>query len=246
MRLPSRRKTLPLLAMLAAAGAAFAAADAGGRWEGDAEVPGAPLRIVVDLARGAGGGWIGSVILPGRGVKGATLGAIAVDDGGVQFDLGAAFIGTGGDPPRVSARWDGDTTLVGEFRQAGLVAPLRLQRRGPAQVDRPPAGTAVDAALAGRWQGRYELGGSPREVTLTLANLAGGKAGGELLIVGKRTTQLAIDRVVQAAQFVVAEAGTAGIRIEGRWRDGVIDGQLVQGPIEAPLQLHRVAAGATP
>ena len=57
---------------------ALAAPGAAGRWEGVADVPGNPLRLVVDLDPGANGRWDGSVILPDRGVKGAPLDELAV------------------------------------------------------------------------------------------------------------------------------------------------------------------------
>lgn len=225
------------------AGAAHAAPDAAGRWSGEARIPGAALPLVVDLApEGAAGAWIGSVILPGRGVKGAALDALAVDAGGVRFTLGAAFRLPADAPPAVSLAWQADGTLAGELRMAGQSAPLALTRSGPPQVDRAPAGTAVNDALQGTWTGRYELGGYPRDVTLTLANGgAQGLASGELTIVGKRTSKLPVDRVVQGSEFVTLDSTSTGVRIEGRWRtaDGAIQGFFLQGPFEAALVLRR-------
>ncbi|MBI3367177.1 MAG: hypothetical protein HY021_01605 [Burkholderiales bacterium] len=227
------------------AGMAIAAPDAAGRWSGQARIPGAALPLIVDLApEGTGGAWIGSVILPGRGVKGATLDALVVDERGVRFTLGAAFRLPAEPPPGVTLAWQADGTLAGELRMAGHSAPLALSRSGPPQVDRASAGTAVNDALQGTWTGRYELGGYPRDVTLTLANSAPpGAASGELTIVGKRTSKLPIDRVVQGSEFLTLDSTSTGVRIEGRWRtpDGSIQGFFLQGPFEAALVLHRAA-----
>jgi hypothetical protein len=228
----------------AATGAASPTAPAG-RWQGEAAIPGAaPLPMVLDLAPDARGAWAGSVTLPGRGVKGAPLDGLSVAaDGQVRAGLRAAFNGAPAEPaPLLALRMLPDGRLEGELRQGGHAARLQLQRSGPAQVDLPPPDTPLPPALAGTWRGRYELGGYPREVTLTLA--APPAAPGELLIVGKRRTQLSIDKVRANGGFMTLEASDAGIRLEGRWdaRSGRFDGEFIQGPFEAPLRLQRDAA----
>jgi hypothetical protein len=229
--------------VLGAAGAAAAAAgDAVGRWEGVAQIPGAPMRVVVDLVRD-GPVWSGSVILPGRGVKGAPLQALQVDADGVRFGLAAALRFAPDPPPHAALRWRADGALAGDYTQAGHRAPLVLQRTGEAQVDRPTPPTPIGAELAGRWRGRYELGGLPRDVTLTLTQGATGSGSGELVIVGRRTTTLPVDHVVQTRSRITLESSGAGIRIEGRWQAGTIEGQFVQGPFEAQLTLRRDGAG---
>ncbi|MBT9597138.1 MAG: hypothetical protein IV094_14245 [Vitreoscilla sp.] len=243
---PQRRASglLGLLGLLSAA--CQAAPDMAGRWEGEAGIPGGALAMVVDLANGAG-----SVTLPGRGVKGAPLADLMVEDNGLRFTLAAAFSIPQASAPAARLRWQADGSLAGSFSQAGLEAPLSLRRTGPPQVDRPVPGTAVSPELTGTWRGRYELGGYPREVTLTLANQANGLGGGELLIVGKRTTRLPLDRVRQARGFLTLDAAGADIRVEGRWQPAGtgparFDGQVVQGPFEAALTLTRDATGGRP
>jgi len=228
-----------LLLVLACPGAR--AADVAGRWEGVADVPGQPLRVVVDLDDDAGGRWAGSAILPERGVKGAPLEALAVAGCDVSFGLAGAFLGGETLKPRVTLACQADGTLAGRFALGGQEAGVRLRRSGPAQVDRPPANSVLGAALAGRWTGRYELGGVAREVTLTLANGADGSGGGQLVIVGKRTTTLQVDEVMQGREFVTLRASAADFRIEGRFspQAGVIDGAMAQGPFEAPLVLRK-------
>lgn len=240
-----KRITLPLAAALLTTAAA-AAPDPSGRWEGTAEIPGAPLPLVVDLARTPAGALQGSVILPGRGVKGAPLQAVATSDAGLSFGLAAAFNIPTEPAPQARLRWQADGSLAGELLQAGWSAPLRLQRAGTPQVDLPVAPTALSPALLGRWVGRYELGGYPREVTLTLSNTPAGLGAGQLLVVGKRRSELAIDHVVQGREFLTLKASASSYRIEGRHAADRIEGQVVQGPFEAPIVLRRAAAGAQP
>jgi hypothetical protein len=229
-----------LAAGLACAGAR-AATDPAGRWEGVADVPGQPLRMVIDLDRDAQGRWAGSAILPRRGVKGAAVDGLAVAGCDVRLGLAAAFPGGEKLQPRLALACRADGSLAGTFTLGGRSAAVSLRRSGSAQVDPPPASSAITPALAGRWTGRYELGGYAREVALTLANGAGGTGGGQLTIVGKRTTTLTVDQVTQGREFVTVRASGAGFSIEGRFAaaEGVIDGAVSQGPFEAAIVLHR-------
>jgi len=246
---PRRRgaSSLVLLAAVFACAGARAGADPAGRWEGSADVPGQPLRLVIDLDRDAQGRWAGSAILPGRSVKGAPIDGLAVAGCAVHLGLAAAFPGGDALQPKLALACQADGTLAGSFMLGGHSAAVRLHRSGPAQVDRPPAGSPITAALAGKWTGRYELGGVPREVTLTLANGGGGAGGGQLVIVGKRTTTLQVDQVTQGREYVTVRASAANFVIEGRFaaQDGVIDGAVSQGPFEAAIVLHRQAGEKT-
>ncbi len=226
-----------------ASASAIAASDVAGRWEGVADVPGNPIRLVVDLAPGAAGPWEGSAILPGRGVKGAPLSALAVDGCDVHFDLSAAFAG-GAAAPRVALACAGDGMLAGELTLGGQSARVSLRRSGEAQVDRPAVSSVLGAALAGRWTGRYDMGGYARQVTLTLANRPGAGGTGQMVVVGKRTTTLEIDQVTQGREFVTLRAHAADVTIEGRFtaEAGLIEGVFSQGPFEAPLVLRREQA----
>jgi hypothetical protein len=241
----ARPGTMLAMGLLAVA-AAVAAPEPSGRWQGVAEIPSAPMPLIIDIARDGARRWIGSVILPGRGVKGAPINGLEVSESGLRLGLAAAFPGPPGPTAEVRVAWHADGTLAGELRQGGHAAPLVLRRSGEAQVDLPERSTPVSAALAGTWIGRYELGGYPRDVTLTLANGSDGMATGELVVVGRRTTTLAVDHVVQGAQFLTLRASAAEFRIEGRWSaaDGTIRGQMQQGPFEAPLVLRRAGAPA--
>jgi hypothetical protein len=237
----SERRAVMLATGLLASVAASAAPDPTGRWQGVADIPGAPMRLVVDIARGGEQRWVGSVILPGRGVKGAPIADVQANDAGLRLNLASAFPGPPG--PTVEARldWRADGALSGEFRQGGHAAPLLLRRTGPPQVDLPTPGTPVSPSLEGTWTGRYELDGFPRDVTLKLVNNAGGAATGELVIVGRRTSTLAVDHVRQGSEFIELKASAADFRIEGRWsaNEGSIRGQMLQGPFEAPLVLRK-------
>jgi hypothetical protein len=237
------RSLLALGWLLLAATIARSAPDPSGRWEGVAEIPGAPMRVIVDIARDSQRKWVGSVILPALGVKGAALNDLAVTDADVRFGITSAFSIPLEPAPDVHLTRRTDGALAGELHEGGHAARLILKRTGPPQVDMAPPSTAISAALEGTWIGRYELGGYARDVTLTLANDPLGAASGEIVVVGKRTTTLPVDHVVQGAEFITLQSNEAGFRIEGRWAtaDGTIQGQMMQGPFEAALVLRRAA-----
>jgi hypothetical protein len=228
-----------LMGALALAGAATVAAPLDGRWEGRAQVPGAPLVVVLDLA-----GDSGSVTLPERGVSGAPLRDLRTAANAVSASLAAAIPTLGAPVPAAAVELvlAADGRLTGSFRQGGWAAPLALVRTGAAQVTPAPGSTPIAAALAGLWKGRYELGGVPREVTLTLVDSRPATA--RLVIVGLRRTEVPIDRVAQGPVYLTLESSEFGFVVEGRVGDGVIDGTLQQGPIEVPLRLTREGAGS--
>lgn len=219
-----------------------AAADLAGRWEGAAAIPGAaPMAIVLDLARDGSGRWIGSAVLPGRGVKGAALADLAVGGDSVSASLGEAIpsFGAPGAPAGVKLALQPDGSLRGEFMQGGHQAPLRLTRSGDPQPDLAVVNTPLSASLGGTWTGSYQLGGYPRQVTLVLT--PGHPAAATLTIVGRRTTQAPIDRIVQGPRFITLESTALGLAVGGRYSDTQISGQFRQGPFEAPLLLTRTA-----
>ena len=55
-----------------------------GRWEGTAQIPDNELSVVIDLAQ-ENGAWVGSIIIPGLGIKGVSLNDIRVQPPDVNF-----------------------------------------------------------------------------------------------------------------------------------------------------------------
>src|SRR5450432_1857272 len=78
---------------------------AAGRWEGSAQIPGRELKLIVDLARD-GGGWSGSIIVPGFGVKGAPLKDVTLNGSDLSFAINGALGGQNVEPPKFTARVD--------------------------------------------------------------------------------------------------------------------------------------------
>jgi len=237
------RRTIAALLCCIPALAMGAGPSAEGRWEGRIEIPGRALTVVVDLAQDKAGAWAGSIIVPGLGIKGAPLSNVVATATDLSFDAGGPLATPTG-PAHFKARLDAGA-LAGELNQGGNEAKFSLRKTGPAQVENPPRSTAVASALEDSWSGEFELGGYPRHVTITLENHSGGAATAKFVAVGKRTTDLPVDLVVQEGKLLRIESQAYRVAFEGRLaeQNDEIRGTIEVGAFEVPLVLRR--AGRT-
>jgi hypothetical protein len=202
-----------------------------GRWEGTARVPDDELTVVVDLAQ-ENGVWVGSVIIPGLGLKGAPLTEIKVQPLDVNFAVkGALGI-------ELNLHLVSNNKFAGNFEQAGNRAPATLQKKGPPQVEYPPRNTPVAKELEGEWKGDYEMLGYTRHVSIKFANHPDG-ATADFVIVGRKHNVLPVDLVTQESDLVTVDSHEMGFSFEGRLRDGKLTGAIRQAAMETPLVLLR-------
>ena len=192
-----------------------------GRWEGTARIPDDELTVVVDLAQ-ENGAWVGSIIIPGLGVKGAPLTDIKVQPPDVNFAVkGPLGI-------QLNLRLlDANNKLAGNFEQAGNRAPATLQKTGPPQVEYPPRNTPVAKELEGEWKGDYEMLGYTRHVSIKFANHPDG-ATADFVIVGRKHNVLPVDLVTQEGDLVTVDSHEMGFSFEGRLRNGKLTGAIRQ------------------
>ena len=235
------RRTLIALIVCLPALACSAARPPEGRWEGRVDIPGSELQLIVDLAEGSAGGWAGSIVIPGLGIKGAALSNVVVTDTDVAFDIGKVLGTPTHGPAGFRAHLIAADSMAGEMRQAGNVAKFTLHKMGPAEVESSPRSTAVTRDLETQWSGQYEQGGYPRNVTITLENHADGGASAKFVIVGKMTNDLPVDLVVQQGDLLRVESQSTQVYFEGRifTEAGEIRGTIEVGPVELPLVLRR-------
>jgi hypothetical protein len=202
-----------------------------GRWEGIAQIPDDDITVVVDLAQ-QNGAWVGSIIIPGLGVKGTPLTDIKVE----PPDLNFAVKGPLG--IKMKLRLLEMNKLTGDFEQAGNRTNTTLQKAGPPQVEYPPRSTPVAKELEGEWKGDYEMLGYTRHVSIKFSNHPDG-ATADFVIVGKKHNVLPVDLVTQEGDLVTVDSHDMGFTFEGRLRDGKLAGAVQQGAIETPLVLIR-------
>jgi hypothetical protein len=221
-----------------------AAESAAGRWEGPAQIPGGEMKLIVDLSEESGQGWTGSIIIPGFGVKGATLADLHAGSPELAFAIKGALGNERAGYAEIRAHLTADGHLAGEFKQGGNTAPFVLNRTGPPQVELPPRSTPVSKELEGEWKGDYEMNGYARHVTMKFANRGPETAGLEFVIVGKKTNNVPVTLLTQEGDFLTIRSDEFGITYEGRFRkeSGEIKGAIIQGPFEQPLVMRRATA----
>lgn len=230
-----RGATVILLAFAAIAGAAELP---DGRWEGHAQVPGRPLRVVLDLDRSDGIA-SGAISLPDLGVRGAPLADVAFSNGELTCSIKGALANQRHGPAKVKAHLKEDGSLAGEFAQGGNTAPLTLVRAGAAQIEPPPKSTSVAREIEGEWKGEYELFGYPRKLTLKFQNRGPEGAAADFVIMGKKENILPVDLVTQEGSFLSVTSSETGLSFEGRIEGGQLVGTILQGPLEIPVTLQR-------
>jgi len=202
-----------------------------GRWEGTAQIPENELTVVVDLSQ-ENGAWVGSIIIPGLGLKGVPLTDIKVQLSDVNFAVkGALGI-------QLKLRLDANNKLIGNFEQGGNRAPAMLQKTGPPQVEYPPRNTPVAKELEGEWKGDYERLGYTRHVSIKFANHPNGTTA-EFVIVGRKHNLLPVDLVTQEGEIVMVDSHEMGFSFEGRLRNGKLMGAIRQAAMETQLVLVR-------
>jgi hypothetical protein len=128
-----------------------AADSAAGRWQGSAQIPGGEMKLIVDLSEESGKGWIGSIIIPGFGVKDAPLVDLHVRSSDLAFAIKRALGNERAGQAEIRAHLTADGHLSGEFKQGGNTAPFVLEKTGPPQVEAPPPSTPVNKEVAGEW-----------------------------------------------------------------------------------------------
>jgi hypothetical protein len=234
-----RMMSLLLLAFPLCAGAASAPE---GRWEGPVQIPGRELQLFVDLAQDRAGAWTGSITIPGLDIQGAPLANLVVTDRGLSFDLGPVLKSPGYGPAGFTAQL-GPERMAGQMTQGGHAAPFALQRTGPAHVELAPRSTPVAHDLEDQWAGEFELGGYPRKVTITLENHPAAAATARFVVVGKQTTDLPVDLVLEDGDSLRIESQAAHVAFEGHFvrESDEIKGSVELGALELPLVLRRAA-----
>jgi hypothetical protein len=221
-----------MMLLIAAAALPCRAEDVvSGRWEGTAQIPDNELNLIVDLSQ-ENGVWVGSIIIPGLGLKGLPLTDIKVQPPDVNFAVKSAL------GIQLKLRLDANKKMAGNFEQAGNRAAATLQKTGPPQVEYPPPNTPVAKELEGEWKGDYEMLGYTRHVSIKFANHPEG-ATADFVVVGRKHNVLPVDLVTQEGDLVTVDSHEMGFSFEGRLRNGKLTGAIRQTAIETPLALAR-------
>jgi hypothetical protein len=228
---------VPLIALLALGYPAQAQPQPSlaGRWEGTVQIPGSPMRLVVDLAQ-QDQRWVGSLIAPDFGVKGVPLMALTVKDAAVSFGLKRAL-----GAPTFKAQLESDGALKGEYVQGGNKAPFLLKRVAPPQVDFPELSTLVSKNLLGDWRGVVQVQETKLTVILKLPNPGTPAApSGQLVLVEYGNTTFSLDLWKEDGNKILFLIEPEALRFEGVFRNNPpeITGTIFQNSSGTPLTFH--------
>ena len=157
---------------LASPAVSQAPADPTGHWEGTVTAPMGQIDFEVDVARDAAGTLVAVYGQKATGARGLPL-TVTLTGRTLMFVLFGG--GAGGGAFKGDMLPDGKT-ISGEASSPLGSAPFMMYRTGEAVMPKPIKNPAVSAALAGRWTGSLDVGGTQIGLILTIANRADGTA----------------------------------------------------------------------
>jgi hypothetical protein len=225
---------LGLVVSLALSSRVAAQAPVGGRWEGAIQAPGQELQVIVDL-KGDGKNWEGAITIPVQGLKGLPLSNVSVDGESVSFVIQRVP----GEPTFKGKLSKDGKTIAGDYSQGGGSTTFSLTRTGDAQFEAIPKSTAIDASLAGTWEGSLEVQGNILRLVANIARGADGTGTGTLISVDQGKAEIPIAAVIQNGAKVRLVVPVIIGAFEGELKGDQLSGTWTQGPGSWPLVLTR-------
>ena len=223
----------------AAVAGADPASSLAGHWEGAIHAPLEDVVVSIDLTANDAGKLGGTFSSPSQRLNGFPLWSASSDGQAVKLEVKFAEPGVRTFDGRVSA--DGEK-ITGQFLIDVHAVPFTLTRTGEARIAPPPRGAAVDAKLAGSWQGALVVGSQSLPLKLTLTNHADQSATGEWAAGGAPATPLAIkyeNGTLTLTSSVTPTSFTGALNADGT----ELTGTLSEGAASRPVVFARAANG---
>lgn len=235
-------RTLALVTAFLPAGLAGAepAARLAGHWEGAIHAPLEDVVVAVDVAADAAGTFGGTFSSASQKLNGYPLWSASSDGETVKLELKMADPGVRTFDGLLSS--DGET-ITGQFLIDVHAVPFTLKRNGDARIAPPPRSAAVDAKLAGTWNGALSVGAQSLPLKLTLTNHADRTATGTWAAGDAPATPVAIatqGATLTLTSHVVPATFTGTLSADGTQ----IVGSLHEGATPRPVVFTRVASGS--
>jgi hypothetical protein len=236
----SIRKMVAVTAFLPAA---FAGADPAGslagHWEGAIHAPLEDVVVSVDVVADEAGKLGGTFSNASQRLNGFPLWSASNDGETVKLELKLADPGVRTFDGRLSS---GGDTITGQFLIDVHAVPFTLKRNGDAHIAPPPKSAAVDAKLAGSWQGALVVGSQSLPLKLTLTNHADRTATGAWAAGGAPATSVAITYeggTLTLTSSVTPTTFTGALNADGT----ELSGTLTEGAAARPVVFTRAASG---
>jgi len=216
---------------------------AAGHWEGNIAIPGTPLEIVVDIARGKEGFWRGTLAVPSQGGKDLPLLNLSVEGGAVSFDMPGA-------PgyPSMKGKLSADgKAITGELIQAGHNVPFQLERKGETKLTADAKTSGPLGELKGEWEGALNAGGQTLRLKFKISPSLDGSLAGVLDSIDQQVF-IPVDSATEEAGSVTLVLNLIGGTFKGKLGTDKksIEGAWEQNGNSLPLTLKRPAPLATP
>ena len=213
---------------------------AAGHWEGNINLPTAPLGILVDL-ESTNSALSGTIDIPTQSLRGFKLGDVSGKGAAISF----AMPGIPGDP-KFSGKLAADgNAIAGDFTQGGQTFPFKIERKPkPAPTaDETPAKGIPGTGLAGRWQGTLKPAPTV-ELRLALEITSSATAGfsGTMISVDQGASRMPVRIISEKSGAVHLEVSNVGGTFDGKLNaDGSeISGDWKQGGNPMPLVFKRL------
>jgi len=224
-----------MLAIFTAALTLTAPPSAAGVWEGNIDIPGSPIGLIVHLTDTGSAGWIGSVDTPSQRSFGLPLSEVQVDGPHVVATCTVT-----------AASWDahlsddGDA-LQGTWHQGGGAFPLNCSRMTPPPVI--PA--ALATALSGTWEGHLDVGAVRLRIVLSLRQAGPHTITGHMVSPDQSPDKIPIGRVDwsqdRRMKILVGSLGaTFDVTLAASAES--LTGTFIQGGVPFGVELRRVDA----
>jgi len=221
-----------------------------GYWAGTIETSGgAPLEVMLDLARDDGGGWRARFYAPAQGVHGVDLIDLRIAEGSIRFRIPRAR----GEPTFDGRLASDGHTLSGNFTDDDVTMPFhlaRVERPGDLDVDmyaeyRKPGLPGV--GLPGAWRALLVTGPNRMRLALEVRSAENGRLAGSLTSLDQGGAAQPIDAFRVSGDSVYFEMLGIGAAYDGKMRpDGSeFTGLWIQGGREFPLTFRRTGDGSS-
>jgi hypothetical protein len=220
MRTVVRALVVSLTVVAASPAAAQSPADPTGHWEGTITAPTGQIEFEVDVVRDGSGTLMATYGQKGQGVRGLKLTQVALAERTFTFVLFEG--GPGGGVFKAEILTDGKT-MSGDVKATRGTVPFMAYRTGEASMLPPVKNAAVSKRLEGTWTGSLDVGGTPIELILTIANRPDGSA--SVLIAQAARPEVQVDAALEENASVVSfDVPATG----GSWA-GTLDGEALKG-----------------
>ncbi|HEY1304842.1 MAG TPA: hypothetical protein VGF24_14870 [Vicinamibacterales bacterium] len=198
----TRRLGLMVFASLAFALPARAqtTVDPSGHWEGTVDLPNFKLPLAIDIAKGQGSDFTGTLTNTTQGIHGLPLKSVTIDGRLVQFVIAS---GSGREEFNGVLTADGKT-ISGSFLVNGLSAPIEFARTGEAVIDHPSS-AAIGKEFEGTWNGVLDVNGKSMRFVMTVVNHANGTSTGSVMNLDGGGVEVPVSAIAQKASSLTVE-----------------------------------------